>query len=98
MKADIGALNVYGRSPLHYAAMEGQFEACKLLVEAGADASQVDNHNMTPLKHALLMRKGEWDLVRQYLQKICPEDVDQDVAASSTKKKGGKGGAKKKKR
>ena len=38
-----------GRTPLHYAATEGQLEAARLLLRAGADIDAEDNWNKTPL-------------------------------------------------
>ena len=43
-----------GRTPLHWAAVCDQVEACKYLIDRGADSSQTDNNDKTPLDYALM--------------------------------------------
>ena len=52
---------MWKRTPLHYAAREGQIEACQRLVELGGDLSAQDFLGRTPLH--LAARKGHADLV-----------------------------------
>ena len=40
--ADVGQTNQYGRTALHYAAMEGNFYAASILVHAGAPVDAKD--------------------------------------------------------
>ncbi|KAI6660523.1 Ankyrin repeat domain-containing protein 55-like [Oopsacas minuta] len=43
-----------GRTPLHWAAVSDQVEACKYLLDRGADAGQTDNNEKTALDYALM--------------------------------------------
>ena len=42
------------RTPLHWAAVADQVEACKYLLDRGADAGQTDSSDRTPLDYALM--------------------------------------------
>ena len=53
--------DMWKRTPLHYAAREGQIEACQRLVELGGDLTAQDILGRTPLH--LAARKGHADLV-----------------------------------
>ena len=50
----------YQQTALHYAAREGQTEACQRLVELGADLTAQDFLGRTPLH--LAARKGYYEL------------------------------------
>ena len=65
--ADVNKKNIYGRTPLHYAAMEGSVPTCLALLNAGAVAAVTDKYGMTPIQHALLMRRGMWIEVQSLL-------------------------------
>lgn len=41
--ADVNQINSYGRTPLHYAAIEGNFYAASVLVHSGANVDSKDN-------------------------------------------------------
>ena len=71
-KADVHLKNIYGRTALHYAAMEGSVESCQVLIDAGAHATEQDRNGMTPLQHVLLMRKGCWEQARILLGSHMP--------------------------
>lgn len=45
--ADLESVNNNGEAPLHWAAVNGQLELCKLLVEAGADFLKANGLNKT---------------------------------------------------
>ncbi|KAI9190717.1 uncharacterized protein BJ171DRAFT_490875 [Polychytrium aggregatum] len=52
-EGNINAKDVYGRKPLHYAAMHGH-EACALfLLESGTNVDSLDHDGWTPLIHAI---------------------------------------------
>ena len=53
---DLDAANTYGRTPLHVAASSGNWHVCRLLLNAGADATAVDRRGLTPGAGAL--RRG----------------------------------------
>src|SRR5258708_21751310 len=53
-------------TPLHWAAMYGQLESCKLLLSRGADLSLVDDCKYTPLWWAL--RGGEVEAIQLLLK------------------------------
>ena len=56
-RADVHLTNLYGRTALHYAAMEGNVSACRALVDAGALPDQLDHHGFTGVQHAVFMKK-----------------------------------------
>jgi hypothetical protein len=59
-RADVHLKNKYGRTALHYAAMEGNVSICSLLIEARAHIADLDSYGMCPMQHASLMKKGCW--------------------------------------
>jgi ankyrin repeat protein len=58
--APVNYQDMWKRTPLHYAAREGQAEACQRLVELGADLTAQDFLGRTPLH--LAARKGYYEL------------------------------------
>lgn len=48
-------LDEFGRSPLHYAALDGNLDAVRRLVETGMDVSLPDNNARTPLHFSSLI-------------------------------------------
>ena len=64
--ADPNALDTQGISPLAWAAMAGQAEAAKLLVEAGAEVNQRNQDGSVPLHGAAFL--GRQEVVEQLLQ------------------------------
>ncbi|KAG9047366.1 ubiquitin-protein ligase peroxin 12 [Tulasnella sp. UAMH 9824] len=47
----------YGRSPLHYASINGHDEICRRLLQLGADPRMLDKDNYNPLIYAIANRK-----------------------------------------
>ena len=56
-EAEVNQQNEDGITPLHVAAMWGNSEAVRLLLDYGADPVVCDDEDMTPLDHA--MREGK---------------------------------------
>ena len=52
--ASVNQVDINGRSALFYAAEERNYEICQALLEAGADTSVVDDHNMSPIMHPIM--------------------------------------------
>jgi ankyrin repeat protein len=59
--ANINARNRSGMTPLHAAALMGQYKAVELLVNKGADVNAKNNEGITPLQIA--SRKGYQSIV-----------------------------------
>ena len=98
-RADVHAKNKYGRTALHYAAMEGNLSACRLLVEAGALPDEMDIHGFTPVQHAVLMKRADWDSCHDHLTQVMmtkPSDAGKENKTKGKKKGKGKKGKKKK--
>ena len=51
--------DIHGMTPLHYAAMRGSFELCKLMLENIAMKNPVDNWGDTPLHYAVNYNRFE---------------------------------------
>jgi ankyrin repeat protein len=49
----------YGRTPLHYAASNGQKEIAELLIAEGADVNAKDKERKTPLDYAVALKHPE---------------------------------------
>lgn len=61
---DLGATDSAGFTPLHFAARQGQAEAAKLLIDAGAPREARNKFGKTPLWVALMNRRtGQGDEV-----------------------------------
>ena len=60
-------LDEYGRSPLHYAAGDGDLAAVRKHLKAGADASAADRAGWTPLHFAAQAQAAE--IVRALIEK-----------------------------
>lgn len=45
--------NVEGNTPLHWACLNNQKEAVRLLLQHGANPSSINSHDMTPVDEAL---------------------------------------------
>ncbi|MYD43827.1 MAG: hypothetical protein F4W90_08045 [Gammaproteobacteria bacterium] len=58
--ADVSAMTMDGRTPLHYAVMSGNLQACKMLIEAGVDPHQ--RAHKTPKPIELAQAKGFQDI------------------------------------
>ncbi len=57
--------NLFGRTALHFACMNGHAEMAQLLIDLGADINAQDNNGFTPLHHAA--KKGHSQLVENLL-------------------------------
>ena len=64
--ADIGAKDESGKTPLHFAADQGNVCAVRALVEAGADVNAHANNKVTPLH--LAAKRRDVDLLRALLE------------------------------
>jgi CDK inhibitor PHO81 len=57
---DVGRPDVYGRIPLHYAAIHGRLDIIRLLIEVKpATVDVMDHDNYTPLVHAIIQNQKE---------------------------------------
>ena len=102
-RADVHLKNTYGRTALHYAAMEGNLSACRLLVEHGSLPDELDTHGFTPVQHACLMKRADWDFCHDFLIEVMVNKPSEEELAAMLGKKGqkgkkGKGKGKKKKK
>ena len=66
---DMSALDVYSRSPLHWAARAGRSECCTYLMSIDIDKNGADNAGMTPILHAA--QAGEEITVKLLLDNEC---------------------------
>lgn len=65
--ANVNEMDPHGHTPLHRAAMKGNFEAARILLEAGADPNQArEEYSITPLGFAATMHNSE--MVRLLLE------------------------------
>jgi len=76
--ADMSLSNITGMDPLHIAAIRGNSECVKLLIEHGADIDQADKHGNTALSSACL--KGHVSSVQLLL------DANADINHTNKKK------------
>lgn len=78
---DVSRVDVYGRTPLHYACMYGRIVLAKALLEHGPSAiDSLDHDNFTPLIHAIVHH--ELDCAEQLLAygaRIDPESESDHV-------------------
>lgn len=66
-----------GYTALHYSSRKGYFEACKLLIENGADLNAVTNGGVSSLHRACMM--GHENIVNLLLSKnVCSLTKDED--------------------
>lgn len=54
----ISQADVYGRHPLHYAAINGHAQVCQLLISAGADPSVADLDGYSPIIYSITNGRG----------------------------------------
>ena len=71
-KADVHHKNTYGRTALHYAAMEGNLSACHELLQAGSLPHEFDKLGFTPIQHSVLMKRADWNLCHDLLIRVRP--------------------------
>ena len=65
---DVTRLDVYGRTPLHYACLKGRLDMVEKLIDAGPGTIDLRDHdNFTPLIHSIVRNKI--DCVRLLLSK-----------------------------
>lgn len=59
-QVDVTRLDVYGRSPLHYACLRGRLSMVEKLIQAGPSMINLKDHdNFTPLIHSIVRNKIE---------------------------------------
>lgn len=85
-KAKVDACDARGRSALHEAAIAGNIEVARALLERGADAALADAEGLRAVEHAA--QAGRWPLVAlldpSYPLPVAGEsDTDRDVDAST---------------
>jgi ankyrin repeat protein len=73
-RADVHLTNLYGRTALHYAAMEGIVSACRALVDAGALSDELDHHGFIAVQHAVLMKRPNF-LIEVIVKKPSEEEM-----------------------
>ena len=93
--AEVDLANKYGRTALHYAAMEGSEGACSALLRAGANASIKDKDGKMPYEFAGLMKRGGWKECEVMLRGAVPPHLLPPLPAKDEKGKGAKGKKKK---
>ena len=79
--ADIAAVDIYGRTPLHWAARAGRDSCISYLLEQDADIDASDGAGMTPLLHAA--QNGKESTVNALLDAGCDakaEDLNGNTA------------------
>lgn len=79
--ADISAVDMYGRTPLHWAARAGRDSCVSYLLEQDADIDASDSAGMTPLLHAA--QNGKESTVNVLLEAGCDakaEDLNGNTA------------------
>ena len=65
--ANIDAIDKIGRTPLHWAAREGEYKVAALLIQRGAKVNALDGDGLTPLHRAVW--KGEYRVAALLIQK-----------------------------
>ena len=75
-RADVNVKDDIGYTPLHCAALYGQLEVCKMLIDAGADVDAKTKTDSTPLSFAA--SKGHLEICELLL------DAGADVNAKNT--------------
>ena len=80
-RADVHLTNLYGRTALHYAAMEGIVSACRALVDAGALPDELDHHGFIAVQHAVLMKRANWDHVDFLIEVIVKKPSEEEMLA-----------------
>ena len=80
-RADVHLTNLYGRTALHYAAMEGNVSACRALVDAGALPDELDHHGFIAVQHAVLMKRANWDHVDFLIEVIVKKPSEEEMLA-----------------
>lgn len=83
---EVNFANKYGRTALHYAAMEGSEGACNALLRAGADASIKDKDGKMPYEFAGLMKRGGWKECEVLLRRAVPSHLLPPPPAKEEKK------------
>mmetsp|Transcript_8311 Transcript_8311/g.6925 ORF Transcript_8311/g.6925 Transcript_8311/m.6925 type:complete len:126 (+) Transcript_8311:69-446(+) len=72
--------NRQGNTPLHWAALNGHLDVCKILVDAGADATTLNKAKRTPYDEAL---SRHFQDVCVYLAKFSAPESEPGTASKS---------------
>jgi len=100
--ADVNQTNSYGKTALHYAAIEGNFYSASVLVHSGANVDCKDQVTVpdlinggiikgaTPAFHAKLHKKNDWEKVVQLCEVYTNEPPPPKVEKAGKGKKGKK--------
>ena len=63
LNVDVNAADCYGNTPLHYATRSKDRNIIKLLIDAGANINHINLDGITPLRHMLLSKPIDIDIV-----------------------------------
>lgn len=79
---DVGATDIYGNTPLHYAARSKNAKAIEILVGAGAGVNRANEEGVTPLREALSIQPGSLEVIKILLN--AGANLDQEGAGGLT--------------
>jgi len=65
---DVNAIDIYGNTPLHYAARIKDPKVLKVLIDANADVNIVNKDGISPLRQALVKKPCNYESIRLLLE------------------------------